>query len=910
MRRTVKLLQHRKGTFGFAPDISIALNQSRVICAVIFLFAFAVNPLKAEHIIGGEIYYECVGEGSYLFTMKLFRDCNSTGANFDEPGHFGVFNGNNQLLEIVQASVFDVQSINTSVASPCMVIPPDVCVEEGTYTFTVNVPDLNDNYTVVYQRCCRNGTIQNLVNPGAQGSSIAVNIPPYQEVGCNSSPSFNNFPPPVLCNMEQLEFDHSATDLDGDSLAYSLCSPFVGGTQANPLPLPPTNPPYNEVTWGGAYTAGNPLPGDPGLEIDPVTGLLTGVPTVQGQYVIGVCVEEWRDGTLLSVNIRDFQFNVAFCEPPSQALITEPEIDDLCQGLTVGFTSDSDPSNNFFWDFDDPDNDDSFSEEISPFYTFSDTGIYFVTLVTNPGFFCSDTAVIAVPIYYAAQITGIIDGTNCVGEQLVYDFTSTGTYDEGAPVIWNFGPGSIPETAEGAEVEGVVFPESGPQVVEVNVFNNACSANDILEIEVPPPPEAVISPQTEFCAGYAYDFTQESQNVTNYNWNFGTGNDGDVSTDPNPQFVFPGDGDYTVSLTVSSAATCPVVVEETFVIASLLAPQVPEFEVQCFEENSFDFTAQGDYTPAADIQWTFQNAVPENATSASVNGVLFLEPGTHEVELTISENGCTRTAEGTATVHVYPVADFSAEIREGCAPLDVAFTNLSTTQSTNASFSWDFGDGNSRSSGPNHRYDLPGIYTVTLTVENLNGCIGSDTATRQEYIHVFPVPVPGFSTDPLIISAFDPQITVTDRSQGAHACLYSFDDRVFEDCNFTHTLENVKPQTITQIVSNRFGCKAETAFTFRVADHTIYVPNAFTPNGDGTNDIFEPVITGALKYDMHIIDRWGAEVFVGKDVKRGWDGGGRNGEHFVQNGLYQYFIVVTDFSGWTYEYKGTVALIR
>lgn len=890
--------------------MSIALNQSGVICAVVLMFALAANSLKAEHIIGGEMYYECVGEGSYLFTLKLFRDCNSTGADFDAPGNFGVFNGNNQLVEILQANVFDVQNINTSVASPCMVIPPDVCVQEGTYTFLVDVPDLTDTYTVVYQRCCRNGTIQNLIDPGAQGSSIAVNIPPFDEVGCNSSPSFNNFPPPVLCNLEQLEFDHSATDLDGDSLVYTLCSPFIGGTQANPLPLPPSNPPFDEVIWGGAYSAEDPLPGNPGLEIDPVTGVLTGVPTQQGQYVIGVCVEEWRDGNLLSVNTRDFQFNVAFCEPPSQALITEPDISVLCQGLTVGFSSDSDPANNFFWDFDDPGNDEPFSEEPNPFYTFSDTGLYSVTLITNPGFFCSDTAVLTVPIYYAAQITGILEGTNCVGEQLAYNFSSTGIYDEGALVIWDFGPGSIPESAEGAEVDGVIFPETGPQSVEVSVLNNACSANDFIELEVPPPPEAVIEPQTDFCAGYAYNFSQQSANAAVYNWNFGTGDDADISNDPSPQFVFPGDGEYTVSLTVSSPATCPVTVEETFVIASLLEPQVPEFGVQCFEENSFDFTAQGDFTPAADFEWTFENAIPETSNSASVNGVLFLEPGTHDVGLTISENGCTRSAEGTAIVHVNPVADFAATTREGCAPLDVTFSNLSTTQSTNAAFSWDFGDGNFRGFGTTHRYDVPGTYTVTLTVENLNGCLGSDTAVREEYINVLPVPTAGFATDPLIVSAFDPQITITDISQGANACLYSFDNRVFDDCSFTHMLENVNPQTITQRVSNRFGCTAETEFTFRVSDHTIFVPNTFTPNGDGINDIFEPVISGAAKYDMYILDRWGGEVFAGEDVKRGWDGGGRNGEHFVKNGLYQYFIVVTDFSGWNFEYKGTITLMR
>ncbi len=871
---------------------------------------FSSQSLRAEHIIGGEMYYECVGDGVYEFTMKLYRDCFTTGANFDNPGSFGVFDTNNNLVTIIQIPVESVQGINTSVASPCMVIPPNICVEEGIYTFTLEVPDITQNYTVVYQRCCRNATIQNLVNPGAQGLSIAVNVPPFAEVGCNSSPSFNNFPPPVLCNMEQLEFDHSAVDLDGDSLAYKLCSPFLGGTQANPLPLPPTNPPYDEVIWGAAFSAVDPLQGAPGLAIDPVTGLLTGVPQFQGQYVIGVCVEEWRDGQLLSVNTRDFQFNVAFCEPPSSALIAVPEIGDLCQGLTVGFSTESDPSNNFVWDFGDPEGESPTSEEMNPFYTFSDTGVYVVTLITNPGFFCSDTTELTVPIYYAAQITAILAGTECQDGNMNHNFTSTGIFDSDAPVTWNFGPGSIPETATGPEVQGVVFTESGTQTVEVDVFNNACSANDIIEVEVAPPPEASIAPQTDFCAGYTYQFSQESQNAETWLWDFGTGNPDDNSSEQNPEFVFPGDGQYTVALTVDAPGACPFTTEEVLEIASLLAPEIPAQDIQCFEGNSFNFVAEGAYSAAAEFFWTFENGVPETSQSASVDDVLFLEPGAHEVELTVSENGCTRTATTAAVVQVSPEAEFEALVREGCVPLEVTFRNLSVTQSTNAAYAWDFGDGGFRGPGVTHTYTQPGLYTVALTIENLAGCLGTDTEVKEAYINVLPVPKPGFATDPLIVSAFDPQIEITDLSEGSSSCTYFFDNRTFRTCNFTHMLENVRPQTITQRVANRFGCTAEAEFTFRVADHTIFVPNAFTPNGDGTNELFEPVISGAAKYDMYIFDRWGQEVFSGQDVRRGWNGSKDGGNHFLGAGLFQYVIIVTDYSGWQFEYTGTVSLLR
>jgi gliding motility-associated-like protein len=857
------------------------------------------------------MYYECTGTGSYDFTMKLYRDCFSTGADFDNPGNFAVFDQNNQLVQVITATVQTVQNINTSVASPCMVLPPNVCVEEGTYFFSLTVGDPTQSYKVVYQRCCRNGTIQNLTLPGTQGLSIVSTIPPDLDLTCNSSPAFTNFPPPVLCAQELLEFDHSAIDPDGDSLAYTLCSPFIGGSQADPLPLPPSNPPYNGVQWAPTYGPETPLAGNPSLSIDPVTGLLSGVPTQLGQYVIGVCVEEWRNGQLLSVNTRDFQFNVAVCEPPSDAVIEIPQVGQLCQGLTVNFTSTSAISNIFFWDFGDDGAANSTSSLVNPSYTFSDTGTFEVTLITNPGFFCSDTVSTMVPIFYSAQITAILDGFECINDELVYAFSSTGVYEEGAPVVWNFGPNANVATANGEAVEGVIFDGPGPHLVEVEVVNDLCSASDLIEVVAPPPIALSMQPQTEFCVGYTYSFSQESENATSFLWDFGVGNDGGLSTQPNPAFTFPGDGVYTVSVTASAIGSCPVTVEEVFEINSLLSPEVPEFSIQCYDGHSFDFSAQGDFTGSADFDWQFENGLPESASSAGVNGVIFLEPGTHPFSLTIAENGCERIAEGSVTLHLNPTASFEASPRRGCSPLEVYFQNLSSTQSTNASFTWEFGDGSpSAPFAPSHTFYEPGIYTVSLRIDNLNGCIDSDEQIREAYIEVLPTPRPGFTIDPIVVSAFDPVIEISDASVGGGSCIYFFDGQEFNGCNFSHSLNNLSPQTITQRVTNGEGCTAEISRNLRVSDHLIYVPNAFTPNGDGLNDFFAPVLTGAARYDMYIMDRWGKEVYAEENADLGWNGGDRSGSHFVAAGLYQYMIIVTDYSGWRFEYAGHITVSR
>lgn len=879
---------------------------------LIFILLFLTGKGFAAHIIGGEMYYECLGNNIYEVTMKLYRDCNSTGAPFDAPATFAVFDESNMLVTSFISFLTFQSDVEPDLSSPCLSFPPDICVEEGVYVFTVQLPSNTMAYQIVYQRCCRNSTIQNLIFPGDQGLTIVAEIPPASLAECNNMPSYNNFPPPVLCGQEYFEFDHSATDLDGDSLVYSLCSPFIGGTTANPAPNPPSNPPYDEVMWGAAYDALNPLNADPGLSIDPVTGLLTGTPTQLGQYVVGVCVEEWRDGQLLSVNTRDFQFNVALCEQTYSAIIADPDPADLCEDLTFQFENLSDPTNSFIWDFGDPTTEDDVSTMYSPSYTYPDTGIYTAMLISNPGFFCSDTAYIEIPLYYEIQINVEIASFECVNGQQIFTFEADGLFDEGATISWDFGPNATPQFGNGTSVNGLTFSTLGPQVIDVEVSDNACNAQDQITVEIPSPPEVTIIPQDIFCNGLTYQFQQESEFAGIYSWDFGVnGVTDDVSTVAEPQFTFPQPGIYTVSLTANNAQNCPVTVTETFDIRTLLAPQISPQSITCLEGNSISFEAAGSFSPNATFLWEFDQASPATSTLQNPVGISFESAGNHPVQLTISENGCTRTAEGVMPIHANPIADFSAGSVSGCAPLTVAFTDKSFTQSSAVSYSYDFGDGNHSSArSTNHTYTEPGVYSVHFTIQNLNGCIDWDDALKPGIVEVLPTPKAGFQADPLVVSSIEPTIEIIDMSEGSTSCEYEFDGQIFTDCNFEHFLQIVEPQTIVQTVVNDHGCAARLETDIRISDHLIYVPNAFTPDADGLNDFFFPVTTGATNIEMHIYDRWGKLVYSNLNDDSGWNGSSPNESYYAQPGVYQYVIILTDHLGWNYEYMGSVRLLR
>lgn len=875
------------------------------------LFLTSITAFSA-HIVGGEMYYKCLQDNLYEVTMKLYRDCNSDGADFDAPAFFSVFDESDDLVMQKSSYIHSISNIDPNVDSPCISYPPDVCIEEGIYIFQIQLPSNSQAYKIVYQRCCRNATIQNLVNPEVQGLTIVAEIPASNQMECNSRPSFNNFPPPVLCAQEPLYFDHSATDLDGDSLVYSLCSPYLGGTVTDPAPSPASAPPYTTVFWDTDYSAIYPVDGNPGLSIDPVTGLLTGKPTQLGQYVVGVCVEEWRNGQLLSLNTRDFQFNVALCEQTYTAVIGEPDPSDLCGNLFIEFINLSNPENEFVWNFGDPQNPDAGSNEYNPNYNYPDTGTYEVMLITNPGYFCSDTAYLTLPLYDQLQINAGINGFQCLDGIPTFSFMANGIFESDATINWNFGSQATPQTASGVEVQGVQFSNVGDQTIYVEVIDNVCGAQNEFVVEVQPPPETSIILQDQFCSGMHYQFMQESQNVTIYHWVFEE--NGEVigeSNQANPGFTFPHSGVFTVSLSANDTYNCPVTVFENFEIYPLLAPEIEPHGIYCLNGNSVDFKPIGSFTDEATFEWHFQTANPSYSFEKEPTSISFEAAGNHLVELTVSENGCSRMAEEHVVIHNNPIADFETGKTYGCAPLTVSFVNQSLTQSSSVGYIYDFGDGNQAASGTtSHIYTEPGIYDVSFFIQNLNGCIDSDHVLKQGIIEVVPTPRAGFVLNPEVVSVIDPTFKVVDGSEGSTSCKYTFDDMVFEECSFEHTLINLVRQPIVQVVENEYGCRDRIEKEIIISDHLIYIPNSFTPNEDGINDVFYPVATGAQNISMVIFNRWGQVVYENYNDTEGWNGSSLNREYYSPAGLYPYIITLTDNLGWNFEYKGTVRLLK
>lgn len=366
----------------------------RKFCAIASCLLLAL-PLWATHIVGGEITYRCLGNNRYEINMVVYRDCfyGDPRAWFDNPASIGVFNASNILVRDIRLRPLGNDTLQPVLTNKCLVIPPSVCVHTTAYRDTVELPPSPGGYTLAYQRCCRNQTIVNIVNPLATGATFLATISEAALNLCNSSPTFNDWPPIYICAGEPIIFDHSATDADGDSIVYRLCAPLEGATQFNPQPQPPNPPPYLPINWvNPPYDVSNMLngtPGDPPLAIHPVTGLMTGLPNTVGQFVVGVCAEEYRNGQLIGTLRRDFQYNVGICGRTTSVFFA-PEIQ--CGSLEVFFENQSLNASNFIWRFNDPRQPGATSSEVSPYFTFSDTGRYTIMLIADPGTSCADTA--------------------------------------------------------------------------------------------------------------------------------------------------------------------------------------------------------------------------------------------------------------------------------------------------------------------------------------------------------------------------------------------------------------------------------------------------------------------------------------------------------------------------------------
>ncbi len=544
-----------------------------------YLLLFICLPfwVSAAHIIGGELTYTCEGGGNYDFILTMYRDCSNPDAgNFDQNAIIGVYKGigaNAELVDVFPVGLVSIDPLEITQTDPCAVPPPGFCSQVGVYNFSYFIEDWpsTEPYTFVYQRCCRNNTISNIQIPWDTGISFVTEISPESQAVCNNSPYFESIPPTLICLNEDVNYFHLATDDDGDQLVYEFCAPFAGGGDNggngcnSVIPNPPCPPPFNTVNFQAPYTSSQPMLGSPTIGIDANTGYISGVPTALGQFVLGICVSEYRNGVLLGTTRRDIQLNVAVCSP---VVIADVEDGNEINGLEYfefclndnSFTFSSEVAINLNnvsieWYFEEP--QEFYSEELEPTFTFDSVGTYTGHFVVIDDGGCRDSAFMAVDVYQHPIPDFSFNYDSCVAGPVFYENLSVVGDAAIESFVWDLGDAQITDTWSPT----YFYTEPGLKNLTLSLLDeNGCTEDIQGEILYQPAPAVIVlkPPAEAFCPPAFVEIDNLSFPVdSTYEvvWNFGDGTD---TTALAVEHLYEEVGIYDISISITSPIGCQV----------------------------------------------------------------------------------------------------------------------------------------------------------------------------------------------------------------------------------------------------------------------------------------------------------------------------------------------------------------
>jgi len=295
--------------------------------------------------------------------------------------------------------------------------------------------------------------------------------------------------------------------------------------------------------------------------------------------------------------------------------------------------------------------------------------------------------------------------------------------------------------------------------------------------------------------------------------------------------------------------------------------------------------------------------------------------GVHEF-IIMAKDGCGSIDSDTIRIRVFeiPPMSYSPDKTSGCVPLEVWFNE--TSQNAGQTYLWDFGDNsynsNSYTQNPSHIFENAGTYDVRLTITSKDGC--KTIYTYTDLITAYPRPEAAFYPDNDLVSIINPIINFENASSNAIKYYWTFGDGDSSDLfNASHYYNNIGTFIVRLVVETVYGCTDTTYYTVYVQDEfTLFAPTAFTPDNDGTNDIFFVQGNGidTNSFNMIIYDRWGEKIYETNNYsydnpkKYGWDGTVKGSSKIGEIGIYTWVVIYKDNNQIEHQETGVVTLIK
>ncbi|MFH1005428.1 MAG: PKD domain-containing protein [Bacteroidota bacterium] len=573
------------------------------------------------------------------------------------------------------------------------------------------------------------------------------------------------------------------------------------------------------------------------------------------------------------------------------------------------FTNLSSGATLWSWNFGDIANNTSVLQ--NPSHAYTAAGNYTATLTATTQFSCTNIFAQTVTVN-PVPIVSFSVTTVCFNNSNVFTNLSTNGTTQ-----WNFGDGNFSTLQSPSHT----YNASGNYNVTLVVTNNfGCKDSVSLNTIVHPLPVANFS-STTVCLGSATCFADKSTitygSITSWSWNFGDVNlPGNISYLQNPCITYTASGTYTVILTTTSNNGCQS--------TSILSAKVNPIPIAAFTFSDVCLNTAMNFTNTSinATQWNWDFGDGNTSTSQNPSNT-YLGYGTYIVTLmVISNGGCKNTITDTVTVFMLPVVKFVSD--SVCVKDTTSFIDLSFISSGSIiNRDWNFGDPASDTNNvstlknPTHVFSSAGNFMVTLAVTSNNNCISSVVLP----VVVFPLPVADFNSDPIgpMILLTD-DITFKDLSVGS-VVQWNWD---FGDGNTSskqhplHIYNDTGTYIVTLNIMSDRECRDTVQHPLRIKDYVFYMPNTFTPNGDGINDFFFGQGTGVTKYEMFIFDRWGNLIFYCNVDELPqlppcvWDGkvsGGISNER-VQQDVYVWKVKLKNILSKEFTFIGHVNVIK
>ena len=521
-------------------------------------------------------------------------------------------------------------------------------------------------------------------------------------------------------------------------------------------------------------------------------------------------------------------------------------------------------------------------------HQFGAEGDYTIQLEVVSNHLCRDTAEMVQTIH-PNPVAGISLNDVCLGDTTFLNDQSTIGSGRVRDYWWDLGAGwNLLDSSL-----FTIYSQSGSKEVKLKVRSDmGCydSTSSIAAVHFVPEPGIQVDGNcedetigiglilTEIDSINAVTWTLESSNYFSNNFNY----------------YFGSSGQKQINLKLQTNRACEVDTTFTFTIDPAPVADI-QYSLPC-EDKQVLFVG-----PNLNCSWDLGDGNSSNLDSFVHT---YQQAGTYTVQLVVVNGfGCDDTGSMDITTGNEVLTEVL--LKDICAR-DSQWIDHNTTGNTAAvsaaRYSMGNGDTVQNINPFQYAYPNPGIYTVNLRITTLPGCIYA--ASKDITVH--QVPKADFYFNPLTTTVLNPEIQVYDQSSFSDSVRYSISDGgAYGSRDFSHTFGDSGRYLITQYVQTDFGCSDSISMDYYVSYvYHLYIPNAFSPNSDNTNDAFRPKGIGAARYEMQIYNRWGQLIWESDDASAGW-----NGEDAMQ-GYYMYIIKVYDYEGEPHIYSGVVYLIK